>query len=112
MLLHALLLVGAQAVPSAPPSPPCRRTNGPTARRVTDLPAGVRSILPAALADADGPFHVSDVVGPSEEKWPFVRLTCGYSIPQGYIVELERGGRGHSYSQIAFEKTAAGYRLR
>ncbi|MBB5713026.1 hypothetical protein FHT02_004288 [Sphingomonas xinjiangensis] len=112
MLLYASLLVGAQTAPSVPQSPPCRGTSGLTATRLTDLPAGIRSILPAALADADGPFHVSDGVGPGEEDWPFVRLTCGYSIPQGYIVELERGGRGHSFSQIAFQKTATGYRLR
>lgn len=112
MLLHALLLVEAQTVSFVPPSPHCRGSNGPAAKRVTDLPIGIRSILPAALADADGPFHVSDVVRAGEESWPFIRLTCGYSIPQGYVVELERGGRGHSFSQIEFQRTATGYRLR
>lgn len=38
-----------------------------------------------------------------------MRLICGYSTSDGYVVERERGGRGYNIGKIVFDKTKAGY---
>ena len=112
MPLFILFLAQTHAVLSAPSiglAPKCSLTGRPAVTKVSALPPSVQRALKSRIADPSAPFHNSDVVLSGQEKWPFMRLICGYRVPGGYVVEREQGGRGYNLGKIIFRRTARGY---
>ena len=105
MLMTVFLLLSS----TADVGPPCSVTSSPVAMRLQELPADVQAALADRLADRGAPFNVTDYVTVETADLPFRRLICGYSIPQGYVVEREEGGRGYNIRKIVFDRRAGGY---
>ncbi len=103
MMMPAILMVMSSAAPH------CSVLDRPVATRKADLPIEVRKALPEPMADPGEPFHVSDAVLPGQERWPWSRLICGYVVPDGYVIERERGGRGYSVGKIFLHRTSKGF---
>ncbi len=106
-MLPSVLLIAAAVVSG--PAPMCGVSGRPVSTSISELPASVQHALAHRVADRGQPFNVSDAIQPGQERRPFMRLICGYSTPEGYIVEREQGGRGYNIGKIVFEKTDTGY---
>ncbi|WP_440847759.1 hypothetical protein [Sphingomonas sp. 22176] len=91
------------------PAPMCGVSGRPVSTNIRELPISVRQALRHRVADRGQPFNVSDALPSGQERRPFMRLICGYSTPEGYIVEREQGGRGYNIGKIVFVKTDTGY---
>ena len=103
----SVLLIAAAAASGS--ASMCSVNGRPVATSLRELPASVQKVMAHRLADRGQPFNVSDAIQPGQERRPFLRLICGYTAPESYIVEREQGGRGYNIGKIVFDKTAAGY---
>ncbi len=101
-----ILLAAAAAVP---PSPACSVSDRAIVGSLREMPPSIREALGGRMADRDQPFNISDAVPPGQERWPFLRVICGYKTATGYVVERERGGRAYSKGRIVFANSPAGY---
>lgn len=108
MLLIAPLVLYAAALQSDP-VPSCSVHDRPIVTKIIDLPPTVHTALPPGIADSGERFRSTDVTRPGEEAWPVLRLICGYSTEDGYIVEREQGGRGYNIARLVFSRSRAGF---
>ena len=110
-MLGSVLLFSSTLILASPCAPQCSVANRPVAKRVEGLPPAVLKALPYRIANPQEPFRVTDVVSPGQRNLPWARLICGYSTPNGYIIEREQGGRGYNVGRILFYKTSTGFRV-
>ena len=90
-------------------SPPCTARDRPTVDTLREMPEPVRKALADQIADRGQPFNVGDAIPLGQQHRPFMRIICGYEIPEGYIVEREQGGRGYNIGALIFSRNQSGY---
>jgi len=71
--------------------------------KVAQLPAEVVSVLEemGPISDPGGPFNESDVVA-AVDPVPGQRLVSGQAGPDVILLQVEKGGRGHSHALMRF----------
>ena len=106
-MLPSVIFIAAGAASASAPT--CSVSGRPIANKIQELPISVRKALAHRIADRGQPFNIGDAIPAGQEQRPFMRLICGYSIPDGYVIEREQGGRGYNVAKIIFGKTAVGY---
>ena len=107
-LIPALSSIAAHAQP-VDPAIQCGSSDARIARKQAELPGGLVRELPGRMADPGEPFLRTDVIGPEQERLPWMRLICGYPTSDGYVVRWERGGRGYGVGDTRFRKTPTGF---
>jgi hypothetical protein len=85
------------------------------ARSLESLPTQVNSLLGRGrdglegIADRNGKFNVTDVV---DDKLPMRRFVLAGFNDGCALVAVERGGRGHWFEVLAFERTNGKWQVR
>jgi hypothetical protein len=109
-LLVAVVFAGAVSADAALPTQ-CQGAALSEARSLADLPGGVGALLGVGITGAKGiadrgqKFNCTDLIDPA---LPRRRLVLAGVSAECVLISVERGGRGHSFSVLAFVKQPNG----
>ncbi|PJI53113.1 hypothetical protein CTI14_32930 [Methylobacterium radiotolerans] len=95
-LIPALSSIAAHAQP-VDPAIQCGSSDARIARKQAELPGGIVRALPGRMADPGEPFLRTDVIGPEQERLPWMRLICGY--PTSTV--MSSGGSGAAAATVS-----------
>ena len=105
--VFAAVLTGASPSAAGQEYPACGRQPLTEARSLESLPAQVKALLGRGragldgIADRNGKFNVADVV---DNRLPMRRFVLAGFNERCALVAVERGGRGHWFEVLAFER--------